>query len=99
MNFTIIDPKKKKLVTVGSLVDDTLYITKTNKKHMVWKYKGYGIQQAAFPELLKRGVKHIIIGEKDTGKEFKTTMQTWIDKGIVDNLGHGEQRFLAVEDM
>lgn len=88
------DPRKNRYVVAGNIQGDT-FVRKVTKKHFVWKYKGYGLQKDVFEQI--NNVKYInIVAPKGV---YKATLETWLTKGIMDDLGNGRQRFLPVEEM
>ena len=94
MEVRVFDPKKNHYVYVGD-VKDGIFTREIKKEHFVFKHKGYALQKEALEQL--SGVKEIHL--KLGGRVYKSTLDDWKAKGITDDLGHGEQRFLGVKHM
>lgn len=94
------DPRKRKKVLVGKIIGDTLFRKMVKRKHFMKVVDGYGIQEQAMVELLRRGVQKVIIIETDTKRRWKSRIQDWIKHGkVADYSGHGKQRFLSLRYM
>lgn len=91
------DDKKEKEVLCGYVEGDTYYRDVDNKHFMV-KHDGYGIQLDVMNQLLKMGVKTIVINTK-AGTTHTVPFRTWATKGKKDSYGHGEQIFLSKKFM
>ncbi len=92
----VFDPAKKKEVICGYTDKGTYYREVKNEHYMV-KYKGYGIQEELFTELMDT-VNKIEI-RTQAGSIFKTTLANWVKKGKRAKFGHGYQIFLPVKEM
>jgi hypothetical protein len=98
MKLLCYDPKKNKQVLVGELIGNTLF-RDVEPEHFMRIVQGYGIQEVAFQEILKKEVKFIILKETHTDKRWKADVETWKKKGKVADYGHGKQRFLSLSYM
>ena len=98
MKILTFDPKKNKQVLVGELMGNTLF-RDVEPEHFMKVLQGYGIQEVAFQEVLKREVKFIILKETHTDKRWKADTEVWKNKGRVADYGHGKQRFLSLSYM
>lgn len=92
------DPRKNKRVLVGTLQGNTL-IRKVEAKHYMRVVDGYGIQEPAFQEILKKKVKYIIEEVQETKDKWKSNVKDWVEHGHVADYGHGKQRFLSLKYM
>lgn len=93
------DPKKGSFVEVGKYDEETLYMHRKWKTHFCWKHKAYGIQDRATKEILRLGLKKIIVIEEDRKCQWQATVQEWRDNKILDDLGNGPQYFMPIEKM
>lgn len=98
MKFLTYDPHKKKKVLCGELIGDTLFRW-VKPEHFMNVVQGYGIQEIAFRQLVKKDCKYIILKEKDTNKRWKANIKAWKELGRVADYGHGKQRFLSLKYM
>lgn len=96
MKLTAYDPKKGKHILCGELVGDSLF-RDVEKKHFMRIVNGYGIQEIAFQEALKRGVTKFIYKELHTGKNWEATDTDLNKFGAVKDFGHGPQRFISMK--
>jgi len=89
----------KKLV--GIINHNNQFVIRRNKrKHFMRKYKAYGISTKILMDLHKWGIKEIIlIEETEKGENaYLTTVENWIDNGIVDKFQDLEyQNFLPLK--
>lgn len=98
MKLLTFDPKKNKQVLVGELIVDTLF-REVDPKHFMRVLQGYGIQEVAFEEIVRRGVIKIVLKELGTNKRWEARVKDWVEHGRVADYGHGKQRFLSVKFM
>lgn len=98
MKLLTFDPAKNKKVLCGELIADTLF-RDVEPKHFMQVVQGYGIQEVAFQEAMKRGVKKIVLKETHTGHQWESDIPDWILHGRVADYGHGKQRFLSTSYM
>lgn len=98
MKLLTYDPKKAKQVLVGELIVDTLF-RDVDPKHFMRIVQGYGIQEIAFEEIVRKGVDKIVLKEMGTGKRWESRVKDWLEHGRVADYGHGKQRFLSVKFM
>lgn len=97
MIITTHDPKTKKVVKVGELVDKVFY-KKVSSKHFFKLSQSYGIQEVVMQVLQEEGCEYIVF-ETPTGKLLSEFRQ-WLEPGVkVQDFGHGKQRFLPVKYM
>lgn len=69
-------------------------------KHYVRKYGGWGIGEDVLEELKDLGVANIKFIDKENNEVFRTTLETFLQKGIRDSLGgRNIQYFLKVNPM
>lgn len=92
MNLMVYDWRKKKDVIAGEIQHD-MFIKTVKKNHYMGKYRGYGISEEVFKQLVDTGIKNITIRGKH---DILTSISKWIQEGIVANEGSGPQRFLAL---
>jgi hypothetical protein len=95
----VFDPNKNKLVLCGYVDKDTFLRDVNSTRHFMKVVGGYGVQEIAFEELEKRGIKNVLIRETDTKKNWFSKLSDWIDHGKVGDYGHGKQRFLGMKHM
>lgn len=98
MKILAYDPKKGKHVLVGNLVKTTLY-RRVEAKHYMRILDGYGIQEPAFQDVIKKGTKFIVEIVEETKDKWKSSIGDWIKYGHVADYGHGKQRFLSLKYM
>lgn len=98
MKFYSFDPKKQKKILCGDLKDGTLY-RDVSTKHFMRVVDGYGIQYQALQELKAQGVKYIVIQEKENGKAWRATLESWEANSKTADYGHGKQVFLSMKYM
>jgi len=98
MKLLTYDPAKKKKVLCGELVGDTLFRW-VKPEHFMRVVQGYGIQEIAFQEIMKQGVKKIVLKETHTEQRWEADVETWKYRGKVADYGHGKQRFLSLKYM
>jgi len=87
MNFTW---KNKR---IGTYKDGEFHKKVNPEKHFMRKYQGYGIDWNIISEL-PRETKVFIHAP---GKTYETTIATYQDEGIQDDLGYGKQIFLPTK--
>jgi len=92
------DPKKRKYQLIGTKLGDTL-VKRVNKNHFMRMVNGYGIQYDAFNDFLKKGIKKIVISEKESGNKWESETEEWFINGKVADYGHGKQVFLSLKYM
>jgi len=90
----VYDPRKYAHVFVGLTIENKLH-KDVKAKHFCWKYRGFGLQDDAFPVLKMRGVDTIVI---HTWKGYTLTSKVE-DWKIHDDLGDGPQTFLEEAKM
>jgi hypothetical protein len=56
MKLITFDPHKNKRVLCGEVIGDSLFRW-VEPKHFMYKIQGYGIQEVAFQEVMRRDVK------------------------------------------
>jgi hypothetical protein len=98
MKILTYDPGKKKKVLVGEVVGDTLFRW-VEPEHFMQVVGGYGIQEVAFQQILKEGVKKIILKATHTEKRWEADVENWKYHGRVMDYGNGKQRFLSLKYM
>ncbi len=86
---------------VGHFDDKSKTYTKNveERKHKMWKYRGYGIQNSIVIRLQKLGCKKVIIKELDTKKTFEAKFSQYLETSKVYDFGHGEQAFVPTSEM
>ena len=95
----VYDPGKRKLVQCG-YIDEKIFIKPViSRKHFMKVVGGYGIQETAFDELIKREVEDILLKEEDTKVDWISKTEDWERMGRVADYGNGRQRFLATKYM
>jgi len=100
MKLLTFDPGKQKVVLVGYWnKEKKLLGRRVGPEHFMRVVQGYGIQNVAFQELIKSGIKHIALKEIHTGDVLFSTTKEWLDKGRVADYGNGKQRFLSIKYM
>ena len=73
--------------------------TKTNwhsTKHICRKYQAIGLDHTAFLNQIMSSANLIIVPDKDTGREYRVTVEDFKRFAIMDNLGWGLQLFLPL---
>jgi hypothetical protein len=98
MKLLAWDPTKKKQVLCGELIGDTLFRW-VEPKHFMRVVGGYGIQEIAFQEIVKRGVKKIVLKETHTNQRWEATIDEWKEHCHIADYGHGKQRFMSTKYM
>lgn len=98
MKLLTYDPAKGKTVLCGELVGDTLFRW-VEPKHFMRVLQGYGIQEVAFQEMVKRGVKLIVLKETATEQKWEAHIDVWMNSSKIADYGHGKQRFLSLKFM
>lgn len=76
-----------------------MLVRKVEPKHFMRVLQGYGIQDIAFQEICKLGIKYIGLKEIHAGDTLYSKVEVWKDKGAVKDYGHGKQRFLSIKYM
>jgi hypothetical protein len=101
MNHRTLDPFKGKFIIAGTYSEDgkTFVRDVIDSKHFMRIHNGYGMQEAAFQELVKRDVRIIIQRIKLTQDTWVAGTDVWLEKGVVTDYGHGDQRFLDLSHM
>jgi hypothetical protein len=90
------DPGKNKKVLCGEIQGTALFRW-VEPQHFMRVVDGYGIQEIAFQEIVKRGVRLIILKETATEQRWEATTETWLQHSKVADYGHGKQRFLSMK--
>ncbi|HUU63669.1 MAG TPA: hypothetical protein VMX96_07120 [Dehalococcoidia bacterium] len=83
---------------IGVIRDSTF--TKSNwhySKHMCWKHHAIGLDRGAFVDYVKSLATTIIVTDKDTGREYRASVEDFERLSIEDNLGWGQQLFLPLK--
>ena len=74
--------------------------TKSNwhsTKHLCWKHKAIGLDHMAFLYQVEPFASQIVVLDKDTGKEYRVSMEVFKQLAIEDDLGWGLQLFLPLK--
>ena len=98
MKLLTFDPHKNKKVLCGELIGDTLF-RNVEPKHFMRVLQGYGIQEVAFQEAVKRGVEKIVLKETHTEQQWEASINAWLNSSKIADYGHGKQRFLSLKFM
>jgi len=98
MKLLAWDPTKKKKVLCGELIGNTLFRW-VEPRHFMEVVGGYGIQESAFHEAVKRGVKTIVLKETHTNQRWEAPIKNWLEHCHIADYGHGKQRFLGLKYM
>ena len=98
MKITTFDPKKGKVVLCGEAIGDTLFRW-VKPEHFLRVVQGYGIQEVAFQETMRRGIKKIVLKETNTEQRWEADIKTWKFNSKIADYGHGKQRFLSLKYM
>jgi len=67
-----------------------------SRVHRLHFLNGYGIDKSALEYAIENGAKTILIIEKDTDREFRVSVNRFLEKSIEVELGHGKQMALAL---
>ena len=89
--------------TVGHIIDKTYHTNRTPETFMR-KYKGFGISADILAQLIRNGISKVAIhyDGKTEKSIFHTTVEDFIEKGIVDNPTNDlsdRQYFLSIDFM
>ena len=93
-DLRVFDPKKSRFVFVGT-VDGKVFTRQVERKHFVFKYRGYGLQEELFKQLFDIDTINLVRGSTI----LRSKRSDWVKHGVVDDLGHGLQRFLNRKHM
>jgi len=96
MKLYTFDPKKQKEVLSGYL-EGTIFVKKVKKSHFHIKYQAYAIQTEIIKKLLELQIDTVKLEGKK--KTYLVSLDTWIEKSILNDFGHGEQFFLPIKYM
>lgn len=98
MKLLTFDPAKNKKVLCGEVIGDTLFRW-VKPEHFMQVVQGYGIQEVVFQEIVRKGLKMVVLKETNTEQRWEADIKTWKYKGRVADYGHGKQRFLSLKYM
>jgi len=96
MTITTWDEGKGQMVWCGHTEYDT-YFRDVKMEHFMLKFFGFGIQQDVINQLIKMGIKDVVLKTKK--KNFLSTLDNWVKFGKSANFGHGKQVFLSTKYM
>lgn len=92
--------RRKKGAPVSRIDGVTFIREVTQKKHFVWKHKGYGIYAYEVESAKSAGVETLRIIERDTHTEYICTIADFFENAIPSTLGgYGLQYFIPVSKM
>lgn len=99
MQIKIFDRGKGFEVTAGH-VTGHVFSKLVKPENIMMVTNSIGIQEEAIEKIKALNVELIVCTE-DTpeGAQHWATLQTWLEKGMVENDGHGLQRFLNLRFM
>lgn len=68
-----------------------------SKKHLCWKHKAIGVDRTAFVNYIAPFTNLIVTPDKDTGNEYRVSVEDFKQFAIADDLGWGEQLFVPLK--
>ncbi len=63
--------------------------------HFLWSLKSWGIDESIVKGLVERKCERVVIIDTEEQATLTSAMEDWTAYGVVRELGHGRQRFLA----
>lgn len=81
---------------IGTTEGDTFTKRVRSSKHMLRKPPAWALDDAVLRDLSARGVVHVVYIDTETGRTYRTTVDTFASKGRLFNRGAGAQAFLTI---
>jgi putative cell wall-binding protein len=98
MKLLCFDPHKNKRVLCGEVIGEALFRW-VKPEHFMRVVQGYGIQEVAFQEVVRKGIKTIILKETNTNQRWEASIKIWLENSKIMDFGYGKQRFLSLKFM
>jgi hypothetical protein len=83
---------------IGKVSGDVFCKKVVKSKHLLRKWNAWGIDKAVVDSLIRNGIKQIIVHEKEENIDYETSVKDFVEKGIKEDFGHGDQIFLSLEN-
>lgn len=81
---------------VGVIEGNTFTKSVERRIHFFRKLQGYAIDKAVISRLPQKGVRFVVVKEKDTGDTYRVPLAEYLEHGIPLNHGFGEQIVLPL---
>ena len=97
INLLCTDPKRGGRVSAG-IIEDGVFIRKVDtSKHLIRKYRAFGIQKEIAELLRTDGVKELNFISATT--KWVISIEKFVRLAFQEDLGHGEQMIIALSHM
>lgn len=97
INLLCTDPKRGGRVSAGSIEDGVFMRKVSPTKHLIRKYRAFGIQREICDVLAADGIKEICF--YTAGRTWTISMQMFCRFAFEEDLGHGPQMIIQLRHM
>ena len=80
---------------IGKVSGDVFSKRVIQSKHLFRALDAWGMDKSVIDNLVREGVKKIVIHEKEGDIDYEVSVEDFVAKGIEGDFGHGKQIFLA----